>query len=513
MKTPLRRFSEQTGLALPLALGILVVTAIMLTTLIDYTASNSHHAGRSKANDAAYALAEAGMNDAASILSTNKADGTTWALDGTALTGTQTCPDSTTTCLKVTYSNGTAYFTGTFNQNASLWTVTSWGQVRNPALPPPGIVQRRVKATMQIAADPSQQANVAAFNYIFATQSSSGCDINLGQGVTVDYSIYSAGNLCLANTAVIQKPTSGDAVNVYALKTLILQSPQNYVGTSTTPVDSVHTTGVGTALGSTHAPWTCSGDKVCATTNDSSPTALISPTSSSNWSNYYNTAQPGPYNNCTSSSGTPPPFGNQGTLNLATNGSQGTFNLTPSSAYSCVVTDVRGNVLGKIAWTPGSPGTLSVDGVIYCDCSMTMGNGAVNLYTGMATLYLTGTFVMTGSQTRLCVTQSGTDCNFSGIFGQGSQTNMLIIAAAGNDGNGYSMTFSQGTEFQGGLIALHNINIGQSSAFQGAIIAPSVSIGQSAIVKPLPVLQNLPLGAPGNPTTHATVQPPYVTNG
>ena len=512
------RLADERGIALAMALGILVVLAIMLTAVIDYSASNAHHASRSKADTLAYTLAEDGLNDAAALLSANKADGTTKALDSTSLTSTGTCPDGTTTCLVGTYDGGKAYYKGTLTVASSLWTVTSWGETRNPTGPPTGHVYRKLTAKIQVIADASQQANVAAFNYLFATNSTSGCDIDLGQGVTVDYSVYDAGNLCLSNTAIIQKPVSGDAVNVYIMGKIALKSPQNQIGSSTTPVDSVRTTGCGAALTSTHTPCTGSGDKVWASTYDYAPTPLISPTSTSNWSKYYTTGQPGPNNACTTSSGTPPPFGNGGSLNLATNGSQGSFNLTPGTAYSCVVSDLRGNKIGEISWTPANgstPGTLTMLGVIYCDCSMYISNNAMNVYNGFATLYLTGTFTMTNSNSRLCASKAAgsTDCDFSGIFGQTAQNEMLIIAAAGDDGSGNSLTFSQGTEFQGGLIGIHNINVGQSSMFQGAMITPSISIGQSAIIKPLPVLQNLPLGAPGNPTTHASLQPPYVTSG
>jgi hypothetical protein len=523
--TPLRRTihdvaREERGIALAMALGITIVIAIMLTTVIDYAVSNTHHASRSKADTSAYTLAEAGLNDAAGILSASKPDGTTRALDSSSLTGTNACPDGTTGCLIGTYDGGNAYYYGTLTVSSSVWTVTSWGVVRNPTGPPgASVVRRKVTARIQVVADASQPANVAAFNYLFATNSTSGCDIDLGQGVTVDYSVYDAGNLCLSNTAVIQKPISGDAVDVYVMGKIALKSPQNTIGSSSTPIDSVHTTGCGTALTPTHTPCSGSVDKVWANSYDYNPTPLISPTSLSNWTKYYNTAQPGPYNACTSSSGTPPPFGNQGAFpSPATNGSQASFNLTPGTAYSCVVADVRGTKIGEISWTPANgttPGTLTVLGVIYCDCSMYISNNAMNVYNGFGTLYVTGTFTMTNSGSRLCASKAAgsTDCDFSGIFGSTAQTEMLVIAAAGDDGSGNSLTFSQGTEFQGGLIGIHNISVGQSSIFQGAMITPSISIGQSAIIKPLPILQNLPLGAPGNPTTHASLLPPYVTGG
>ncbi len=523
---------DERGMALIVAIGVMAVLSVSAVTIVDYTTSTTHNSGFSKGSQLAYTLAEAGLNNAQSILSSNETvngQPSSKALNSSVLTGTAQCPDGTSRCLQADYNGGltryeggTTLWYGVLNNVNSTWTVTTWGQVHNPTGATASVIQRKIVADIKVIADAAQPANASVYNYLYATQSTTGCDVDLGQGVTVDYSIYAAGNLCLSNTATVAKPVAADRVELRVLGKLVLKSPQNIVGSSSTPIDDVETTGCGTSLTSTHTPCTGSGDKVWSSSYNYSPAAIVSPIDTTYWTKYYSNGIPGPKNDCTTKTGTVPVWdSNQpnGTLNLAGNGDS-TFNITSSTAYSCVVKDYYGKTVGEFSWVPpnngtGAPGTLTVNGTVYCDCSMTVGNGAMNVYNGYGTLYLTGTFVMTGAGTRLCASKAAgtTDCDFSGVFGSASQTEMLVIAANGNDSSGYSITMAQGTEFQGALLAIHNISIGQSTTFQGAVITPSISLGQSAVVKPLPVLQNLPLGAPGNPTTHATVQQPVVTSG
>ncbi len=520
-----RARTDERGFALVMALGMMVVIAIVLASVIDYTASNTHHATRTKADTAAYSLAEAGVNNAESMLNTNDSNGISNALNSSFLTGTQACPDGTTRCFKVAYDGGTTLWLGTYNSSNTTWTVTAWGQVRNTTGVTASVVQRKIVASIKIISDPSQQANAGAWNYVYstATSNSTTCDLDLQQSVTIDYSVYVAGNLCLNNTSNVAKPVSGDNVDIHVQGRIGIKIPSypngNYIGTSTTKVDYIRTSGgcsTGTnPLNNTSHTCTGSGDQAWATTYDTNPQSLGNPISTSDWTTHYSDAQPGPKNLCTSSSGTPPAFADSdGVLTLSANGSNGTFDLTPSADYTCVVTDSFGKKVGEFSWN-NSTKTLTVQGVIYFDGSMTISNGSTNVYNGYGTLYLTGTFTMSIANTRLCAvkTAGGGDCDFSGTFGSSSQSEMLVIAANGNDGSGNSINVLNGGEFQGGLMGIHNINLGNTSQVQGGIIAPSLIIGQSVIVKPLPVLANLPLGAPGNPTTHATPDPPVVTSG
>jgi Tfp pilus assembly protein PilX len=63
------RLRSERGLVLPIAIGIATVLAIAGTTAIGYSTGNARTSYRSSADQKAYALAEAGVNNAMAVLS------------------------------------------------------------------------------------------------------------------------------------------------------------------------------------------------------------------------------------------------------------------------------------------------------------------------------------------------------------------------------------------------------------------------------------------------------------
>ena len=69
MRSLLHRLrSEESGIALIMALGTIVVLSILVVSVIDYSATNSRQSSLSSYRQRAYTLAEAGLNDALSVL-------------------------------------------------------------------------------------------------------------------------------------------------------------------------------------------------------------------------------------------------------------------------------------------------------------------------------------------------------------------------------------------------------------------------------------------------------------
>ena len=64
----LARLQDESGIALVMALGVMFVLAIVLTTTIFFTSASLRHANTSNAGQKAYAIAEAGLNDASAQL-------------------------------------------------------------------------------------------------------------------------------------------------------------------------------------------------------------------------------------------------------------------------------------------------------------------------------------------------------------------------------------------------------------------------------------------------------------
>jgi Tfp pilus assembly protein PilX len=493
-------------MALVLALGMMAILTILATTVVSYTSTNARHAGYSDARQKAYAAAEAGVNSGVAVLglSTNN------ALDP-CLLHPPTNPSGTTCAsnapFQTPYDGGTSTWYGTLDQTNQIWTITSTGSFRNPTGPSASPATRTMRATVPVSASQNDTANTAVWNYIVATGTSNSttCDVTLANSVQIDEPLYVAGNLCMNNTSQVLQPST-TPVKLMVLGKLILMSPQNSVGTLT---NHIYEADVGGGCGTliTLASHTCTvADRVFATTllNTASPLALPVVDDAS----AYNTAKPGPLNPCSVTSGTAPTWDNDTTLDLTNhpNGSVPTaFNLTPSSNYTCEATDGSGNIVGQLDWN-NTTKTLTIKGKMYIDGSAYSNNGAVNLYSGSATLYLSGTFSITNS-TKFCGSTAGAACDFTAWT---PNSNILVVVAHGDNGAGYSIAMANTTKWQGGFFATKGIDLGQSSIDEGPMFGTNINLSNSVTVKPLPAITNLPLGAPISPNVHAApARPSY----
>ena len=72
------------------------------------------------------------------------------------------------------------------------------------------------------------------------------------------------------------------------------------------------------------------------------------------------------------------------------NVSRGEIDLTPRSAYDCRKLDALGNLVAQLKWQPGSPGTLTIKGVIYFDAHLSWSNLNLIQYDGKAVIYGSG---------------------------------------------------------------------------------------------------------------------------
>ena len=99
----------------------------------------------------------------------------------------------------------------------------------------------------------------------------------------------------------------------------------------------------------------------------------------------------------------------------------------------------------------------------------------MNLYSGSATLYLTGTFSITNS-TKFCGVTATATCDFTTWQ---PNSNMLIIVAHGDNGSGYSISMANSTKWQGGFYTTKSIDLGQSSIDEGPMFSGGINIGNS----------------------------------
>jgi Tfp pilus assembly protein PilX len=497
----LRHLQRQDGIALVVAVGVLGVLAIAGTTVVLFSTANARSANVSKVGATAYSLAEAGLAEALAVLF-NPANN---AFNPYLL------PARTST-----YEGGTVTFSGVLNENSNppVWTVTSMASAKNPT-GASGEVRRTLTAKVKVDPLLTESLGSQAWNYVFSTATGdpSGCDMSLLNTVEMGSPLYVAGNLCLDNSAWI----SGGPVLVHGQ--LKLNAPQNSVGTSSAPVNTVKVAGGCTYRSNPlHSP--CQGppanaDNVFANEIGTAPATITWPTAE--WEKWYLNASPGPYYGCSTQSGTPPTFDNDQGLLSSPDASKwnrsvpGTFNLAPSgSSYQCKT------AAGELSWNKGAK-KLTVSGTVFIDGNAVIDNGFTSDYDGQGTIYLSGSLLLKNSN--LCAVVSGSTCDWAGW---NPNTAFVGFIAGGKGGGGQSDVGAdvsieiKSVNFQGGLYGVQKVQIDTAAnqpQIQGPMVAPSVVITQAITTYSFPAVTIAPTGLAGNQVVYSKPRAPESFNG
>jgi hypothetical protein len=479
---------DERGLALVLSLATSVVLTLFGTTVMLSATRNEGQAARSRSDMSAHALAEAGLNNAMSILSRPSND----AMSPTTLPGSEAAAG-----WERYDSSGTAYWWGTFDAATTTWTLHGKGVSRNPA--GGREVIRYVQATTKIRGSLMQPANNPVWNYVvsLATGTPGGCDMQLENSMNMQSPLYVMGNLCLNTPSQI---TAGPLV----VKGSVKLDVNTNVGTASAPINEAHVAGGCSYKGSAfHSPCGPS-DMFFATKYDSAPPALTKPTVSFDY--WYAGANPGPRAACSSTSGSVPVFDNDGVRNASV---PGVFNLTPpTSDYSCIVRNWAGEVVGELSWNHTTK-VMTVLGTIFIDGSAKIEYGFKNVpiqYNGQGTLYLSGTLLVKNTQFCGGISSGGSGCDYANWD---PNHEMLVIVAAGSGGQlpvGDSIQCVS-AHFQGGLWAEFNIELDTTCQTEGPMIAGTEVIGQSTLTHAFPLIEEIPVGAPGVPVVYADPDP------
>ena len=423
-----------------MAIGASLVLGITGTTAMVYSTGNARSASTSRADERAFSLAEAGLNDAYSNLY-NAADPT---MPGAMPQRSEPAED------------GTITWWGTLDTQTNVWTLTGKGSVPNPGGGP--ATTRTVSARARVTGATRGTANNAIWNYIYAEAPTS-C-MTLSNSTNVSVPLYVKGNLCLQNSAQI----SGTNTVVEVGGTLTLQN-SSQLGSLGTLLAEVHVAGgCRVASGPLHTPCTAADRVYAALPPDAQVLGLEKPPVDLAY--WYQNAKPGPRQACTSGS-FPGGFDNDGLMNRSLSAP---VNLTPATAYDCQVRDPQGNLLGQISWTPGSPGTLTVAGTIFFDGNIQLQNSVNAVYVGRATIYASGTITMTNSVS-LCGVPG---CN---ALWQPTLNLLALVAGSSTDQNGF--TVSNSTTFQGAIYAVADYSETNSANIWGPIIARQVTLANS----------------------------------
>src|SRR5262245_1652551 len=224
--------NDERGFALVLALGITIVLSMTVVTVIEATTADSRTAVQSRNRVSAFTLAEAGVNNATSILSNVVNDYDVHVLHPQAPNQPSDCaapppnpstaPSLGNTCSPYVFNfdGGTATMSGYFDAGTTNWYVTSVGQVRNPY----GGQQttRTLTATIHIRPQASQANVVPAWNYVFVKDTTPNiCNVTLDQTTALSASLYTEGNVCFKNQGDITETNSSDPVFLEARNMLV----------------------------------------------------------------------------------------------------------------------------------------------------------------------------------------------------------------------------------------------------------------------------------------------------
>jgi len=490
----LQSLRDERGIALVLALIVMAGLAAGLTTVIIAGSSSGRTSERASADQQAYNYAEAGVNSAMAALHASGVN----ALDDTALPE----PPPGANAHRDDYEDGYVLWGGTFDPVTQAWTITSIGYAHNRSSVGQVDRKRTLTASTQVQPSLTQPVNNAVWNYIYAWGQGGAtyCDVDILNNVTVSAPLYVEGNLCLKNGAHVTEisnspPTPSNVV----VKGKVQFSNQTSLGYPGAKISEAHLNTCGTSLTSQHSCTT--SDPVYANVFDNDYNGVSPPIP--DWTTYYESGSPGPYHPCDAASAVNAPvFDPDHVQDLATNGNAGTLDLTPSTSYTCKTTG------GELSWN-ASTKVLTVKGVIYFDGNVAVTNGAVDDYNGQATIYATGTFTING---KMCGERKadGSDCEFASS-GWNPNEEMLIVVAHGDDGSGNSVIFVNNAKWQGGVYCENTLDFVNNAVVEGPVLAGYVKFSQNVSATPFPVIDTVPVGAPGNPNVYADPQPPVIT--
>jgi hypothetical protein len=374
-------------------------------------------------------------------------------------------------------NGGTVTYAGTYNSSSKIWTLTGTGTYSSPIAGGNDITRT---ATTEVEVVTGTASAAAAWSYTYS-DATTGC-MTIKNNATFNAPLYIRGNLCIPNNSHV----TGTSLHVGGTLTV---GNNGSVGYAATPVATVNV--VGGCTGGSPNPHQCvagasdrvyDGDGVITQV----PGTVTKP--SVDLTYWYQNASPGPLNGCTT--GSISGGFDSGTGGTAVppnpNRSRPSFELTPSTAYNCQT------ATGRLSWTPGSPGTLIVNGTIFFDGDITVSNNAV--YQGQATLYAAGA-VTFNNNARLCGI-SGCTASWD------TSTNYIVLVAGAPTGIG--LTITNNAIFQGAAYVVSNFDLNNNGAIWGPVIANQLDLGNNA-GSWLP-LTSLPPGAPGYTAGVPTLQ-------
>ena len=181
---------EERGVALPMALGMMMVISIVLVTGLEFSSANERSSNFSKADRVALAVAEAGLNHAEAVLANASNPGSSSALPSSCAS-------------QIPAEGGTFCYWGSLS--GSTWTVNARSTIPNPS--GGAALTHDVSQQLTVSVPTSTTADDPAWKYVYS-DSPTGC-MDVNSSVQLRQPIYVKNDLCL-NSSVKILAASGE---------------------------------------------------------------------------------------------------------------------------------------------------------------------------------------------------------------------------------------------------------------------------------------------------------------
>lgn len=429
-------------------------------------------------------------------------------------------------------------------QQADEWILVATGYARGAN---GNLTAKTMKATVFITGG-GHGAVASVWNHVFLTMpapNSTTCTQTIsGNGTTWTAPLYVIGNLCLSgNNDMIKEISGGQKIDLQVGGKLVLSGNGSSASTvgdwSTSPATGI-TSGV--VVGG------CSGS-IAASASDCATNYKYKVNSVGTFipqndpeldtqgiEKDYANFDPGPLHTCQSGTNPAPLADNFFDYNVSSleqttpsktttwlpdnSGSatsNGTFELTPGYSYACI--SKNGTGTGYLIWNNDStnsltvggitvkPRTLAINGNIFFDANMSISQSFT--YAGTAIIMVAGQITLAGNSQLICA--QNTNCVFTNWQGTTGNNDMLTLATVlKNSATAINYTGQQQT-YMGSMWTPTSSQVaftGNGYTIMGPLSAGAMNITANTFsFKPLPVIANMPLGAPVPPNVSVTINP------
>lgn len=469
------RLRNQRGIALPMALGFMLVISIALVTVLEMSSSSERSSERSQASNGAYALAEAGLNEAFSVLAAASDPTNPAALPPSGSPAVQSL------------EGGTVRYWASYTGN--VWTINSTGTLANPTGAAVD-VSRSLTQTVTVVTVPSGSP-LSMWDRVYLHKASP-C-ITISRSIPGPFA--ARGCIVLSSSAKL----TGQTV---AIGTTLTINAGSSVGTSS--VNRIQKADTGSwckyATQASYGP-PCRGgpgyeDKVYADTVTANPENLAMPIV--DFPNWYANAKPGPQNNCTGAdrSGPVPNFD----LDSVYDGETFTADLTPGSSYVCRVRDGSGTVIGELSWNLATL-VLTIKGVIFFDGNIDFSTSSPVHYQGQGTIFAARRMIEANATQIICAGGSGATSCRTTISSWDPSTNLLTLILGDKETSGRDFAIDESSAFQGAVWAKNGCWFEDTAYMSGPFSCYDLITADSPVFYTWPSLSSVPVGT-GGPTTY-----------